>query len=113
MKDLAPEIYRQRLVIEAKPTIEITKEKIDEYLKKLSKILNMALVFGPLTRKNEEYGYSSYVYWEESGTHLYHWYKPFPFLTIDIYTCKKFSNEEAAKFTEDFFGAKEIVWKEV
>ena len=113
MKDLAPKIFRQRLIIEATLHSAIVKHKVDEYLKKLSKLLNMTLVMGPLTRENLRYGFSSYIYWEESGTHFYYWHKPYPFLSVDIYTCKKFDVDTAVNFTEEFFGAKEIVFKSV
>ncbi len=113
MKDLAPQIYRQRLVIEATLLSPIKKESVNVYLKKLSKLLKMTLVMGPLTRENPRYGFSSYIYWEESGTHFYYWHKPFPFLSVDIYSCKKFDKSNAVRFTKEFFKAKEIVAKSV
>lgn len=111
MKNLSPTIFRQRLVIEATLNSTINKKQIDEYLKKLSKLLKMTLVMGPLTRENPRYGLSSYIYWEESGTHLYYWHKPYPFLSVDIYTCKKFDIKVAVEFTKKFFNVKEIVSK--
>ena len=63
-KDLSPTIYRKRLIIEGKPSIIVNKTKIDNYLKRLSKLLKMTLVLGPLTRENPRYGLSSYIYWE-------------------------------------------------
>ncbi len=113
MKDLAPTIFRQRLIIEATLNANTNKQSIDEYLKNLSDLLDMTIVMDPLTRENPKYGFSSYVYWEESGTHLYHWHKPYPFLSVDIYTCKQFDVDTAVTFTKDFFGAKEIVFKSV
>ena len=112
-KNLSPKIYRKRLIIEGKPSVIVNKKRIDDYLKRLSKLLKMTPVAGPLTRENPKYGLSSYIYWEESGTHFYYWHKPFPFLSVDIYTCKKFRNEAAIKFTKKHFGITQIVWKEV
>src|SRR3989338_5620768 len=88
-KNLSPKIYRKRLIIEGKPSVIVDKKRIDNYLKRLSKLLKMTLVAGPLTRENPKYGLSSYIYWEESGTHLYYWHKPFPFVSVDIYTCRR------------------------
>lgn len=112
-KDLSPTIYRQRLVIEGIPNKAIEAKSVDQYLKRLSRLLKMTLVMGPLTRTNPRYGRSSYIYWEESGTHFYTWDKPFPFFSVDIYTCKKFKVKDAVDFTKKFFKTKEIVWKQV
>ena len=112
-KDLSPAIYRKRMIIEGKPSIKVTKKQVNNYLKKLSKILGMKLVMGPLTRENPRYGISSYIYWEESGTHFYYWDKPFPFLSVDIYTCKRFKSEVALSFTKNFFKIKNVVWKDI
>ena len=112
-KDLSPTIFRKRLIIEAKPYAEVIEQQVDAYLQELSTLLKMTLVAGPLTRNNPRYGISSYIYWEESGTHFYHWKHPFPFLSVDIYTCKPFSVNEAVEFTRKYFKATELVWKEV
>ena len=112
-KNLSPTIYRKRLIIECKLNTKITDKTVDEYLIELSKLLKMTLVAGPLTRNNPRYGISSYIYWEESGTHFYYWNKPFPFLSIDIYSCKSFSSEEAVEFTHKYFNATELVFKEI
>ncbi|KKP43558.1 MAG: hypothetical protein UR46_C0019G0006 [Parcubacteria group bacterium GW2011_GWA1_33_6] len=112
-KDLSPTIYRKRLIIEGVPNKVVDKNKIDDYLNRLSKLLKMTLVIAPLTRENPRYGLSSYIYWEESGTHFYYWHKPFPFLSIDIYTCKKFETKVAMEFTRKYFAMGKIVFKEI
>lgn len=112
-KNLSPSIYRTRLIIEGTPSSEVGIKEVDGYLKKLSKLLKMTLVMGPLTRENPRYGLSSYIYWEESGTHFYYWKKPFPFLSVDIYTCKKFKTKMAIDFTKKHFSLSKIAWKEI
>src|SRR3989338_2490669 len=111
-KDLSPTIYRKRLIIEGVPNKVVDKNKIDDYLNRLSKLLKMTLVIAPLTRENPRYGLSSYIYWEESGTHFYHWKNPL-FFSVDIYTCKKFKTEVAVEFTKNYFQVSEVVWKDV
>jgi len=108
-KNLAPTIYRKRLIIEGTPSIAVNKRVIGSYLKKLSRLLRMNLVMGPLTRTNPKYGFSSYIYWEESDTHLYFWHKPFPFLSVDIYTCKRFNTKTAITFTKRHFKFTKVV----
>lgn len=112
-KNLAPSIHRQRLIIEGVPEVTVNRRMIDTYLKLLSKVLNMTLVMGPLTRENPRYGYSSYIYWEESGTHFYFWHKPFPFISVDIYSCKKFQPVKAVSFTKKHFRLNKLVWKDI
>lgn len=112
MKDLAPSIYRQRLVIEGYPQKEITGEEVKDYLSKLSGILKMKTVLDPLTHRSDKYGEAGWIHWETSGAHFYAWDVPILFFSVDIYTCKAFKVEDAVKFTKDYFSAKEVVFKE-
>lgn len=113
MKDLAPTIYRQRLIVEGKCDQLITCNQIKEYLSKLSDALNMKTLLAPVTHKSEKFGWTGWIHWESSGCHVYAWDKPAPFFSSDIYTCKKFDIDIAVKFTKDFFEAKEIAFKSV
>ena len=111
MEDLAPEIFRQRMIIEGKPKTDITSEMIKNYLSKLSGVLDMITLLEPTTHKSEKFGWAGWIHWETSGAHFYAWDNPESFFSVDIYTCKKFSEKDAFDFTKEFFGAKEIVWK--
>lgn len=110
-KDLAPEIYRQRLVIEGKPNYSITDADIREYLSKLSKVLKMKTVLKPITHKSTKFGWAGWIHWETSGAHFYAWDVPFLFFSVDIYTCKKFDDSVAVKFTKKFFNVDGLVFK--
>ena len=113
MEDLAPKIYRQRLIVEGKCDQPITDSQIKEYLVKLSEALKMTTLIDPVTHKSDKYGWAGWIHWDSSGCHFYAWDKPFPFFSADIYTCKKFDVDTAVNFTKEFFGAKEIVFKSV
>jgi S-adenosylmethionine decarboxylase len=113
MKNLCPKIFRQRMIIEGTCDININKNIIAKYMSNLSKLLKMRAVWGPKVRLNPDYGFSAYIYWEESGCHFYYWKKPFPFFSVDIYTCKKFSSKTAVNYTKKFFKSKKIVFKNV
>lgn len=110
-KQIAPEIYRQRLVIEGKPACSITDEHIKEYLTKLSGVLNMKTLLEPVTHKSERFGWAGWIHWEASGAHFYAWEQPYLFFSVDIYTCKKFDEDIAVKFTKEFFKADEVVFR--
>ncbi len=112
IKDLAPNIFRQRLVIEGLPSRVFSREEQEEYLSKLSTTCDMVLLIEPVMHRSDKYGWAGWIHWETSGAHLYLWESPQLFFSVDIYTCKEFSVEKAVKFTKEFFDAKEIVYKE-
>lgn len=111
MQDLAPQIYRQRQVIEGYPSRPITDEQIKEYLSELSKVTEMVQLLTPVTHRSDLYGWAGWIHWETSGAHFYAWEKPLLFFSVDIYTCKAFDPEKTVRFTKEFFGAEQIVSK--
>lgn len=112
MKDLAPSIHRQRLVIEGYQKEHISDAKIREYLSLLSVHIDMKELIEPVTHMSDLYGWAGWIHWETSGAHFYSWDRPILFFSVDIYTCKAFSNESAVEFTKNFFEATKIVYKE-
>ena len=111
MRDLAPEIHRQRLVVEGLCPQPIDAASIREYLSQLSKAIDMVELMEPVTHQSPLYGWAGWIHWETSGAHFYAWDDP-KFFSVDIYTCKPFAAEDAVTFTEKFFAASEIVFKE-
>jgi hypothetical protein len=109
--DLAPEILRQRLVVEGTIRQRITPEDIVEYLSGLSEVCGMTPLMTPVTHRSDLYGWAGWIHWEASGVHFYAWEKPLLFFSVDIYTCKAFSPERVIQFTTDFFRADPVVAK--
>ena len=112
MVDLAPEIYRQRLVVEGLVTAPISAEQIEDYLSRLSGVLDMVTILQPVTHQSDAYGWAGWIHWETSGAHFYGWDQPRLFFSVDIYTCKEFSARSAVDFTTDFFSATEVSYRE-
>ena len=112
MKDLAPTICRQRLVVEGIPEKPITDEMIKAYLSALSPELEMISLTEPVTHLSDKFGWSGWIHWSTSGAHFYAWERPILFFSVDIYTCKPFSAQKAVDFTQQFFNAKEVAYKE-
>lgn len=112
MKDLAPQIVRQRLVIEGYPSQPIDAKSIKKYLAHLSDVLNMTTIMEPVTHRSDLYGEAGWIHWETSGSHFYAWEKPLLFFSVDIYTCKEFSVSDAVDYTRSFFKTRAIEWKE-
>ena len=109
MPDLAPMIFRQRLVIEGTCRWPIVEDQIKRYLSKLSDVCGMRLLVEPVTHLSENYGWAGWIHWESSGAHFYAWDTPVLFFSVDIYTCKKFDAERASEFTRSFFQAPQAV----
>jgi len=115
--DLAPTIIRKRLVIECIHNQNINEQLINDYMIELSDIMNMTIVIPPVINKVEEYGYSGYMSWKESGMHVYTWDQTEErpnFMSIDIYTCKDFTINDVIQFTKEKFKNKIsiITWRE-
>lgn len=120
-RNLAPNIIRQRLMMEAITESIVEPPQIKEYLIKLAEISKMEIIGGPYTRSAHECGYAGWVHWKTSGCHLYTYPANAwggvnePLLTIDTYTCKPFSVAEVVEFTREYFQIRleEMVWREV
>jgi S-adenosylmethionine decarboxylase len=110
-RDLAPDILRQRLVIEGVPARPIDDEQIRRYLSALSRAVDMVQLIEPVTHRSDLYGWAGWIHWETSGAHFYAWEQPRLFFSVDLYTCKAFEVDTAVSFTRDFFSAGTIVAK--
>lgn len=113
--DLAPDIVRQRLIVEGTLHNIFQPEEITEYAKEMSSVLNMELVTSPVLNYEPKYGWCAFVHWKESGMHIYTWDDRIPkFFSVDIYTCKTFDPMDAIRYTEEFLGDNliKLTWKE-
>lgn len=109
MRDLAPTIHRQRLVVEGSVRSSITADDIVRYLKELGRLTDMRVLTEPVTHQSPMYGWAGWVHWETSGAHFYAWDTPHRFFSVDVYTCKAFDPEAVTAFTAEFFEATETV----
>jgi S-adenosylmethionine decarboxylase len=110
-RDLAPQILRQRLVIEGYPALPISDDQIKDYLNRLSKFIGMRTLLVPVTHRSDLYGWAGWIHWETSGAHFYAWEQPLLFFSVDIYTCKAFNVDVALEFTRRYFEASDITYK--
>src|SRR3989338_36723 len=109
MENLAPEIVRQRLLIEGLYRIDVDEATIRDFFKKLVEELGLRTyaeptIFVPnnLGRK-ENSGFDAFVPLIDSGTSLYVWTGTTKFVSCIIYTCKKFDEQKAIEVTKNFF----------
>jgi S-adenosylmethionine decarboxylase len=114
-EDLAPDICRQRMIVEGILHNPFGPEEMAIYSTEISKVLDMTPVSKPTTDYADGYGYCCFMHWKESGMHIYGWENRDPkFFSIDIYTCKKFDPRDVVRYTQDFFTDNliKIAWRE-
>tara|TARA_Y100001938_G_C8083488_1_gene430519 strand:+ start:1590 stop:2036 length:447 start_codon:yes stop_codon:yes gene_type:complete len=114
-KDLAPDIFRQRIIIEGTLHKPFLAEDMTRYCNEITEVLKMTAVTAPVCNYDPDYGWCAYTHWKESGMHIYGWddRKP-PFFSIDIYTCKAFDPQHAINYSKEFFGENliDLAWRE-
>ncbi len=113
MRDLAPSIYRQRLVIEGSCSEAIGAAEISEYLTDLSNTIDMVALIEPVTHLSPTYGWAGWIHWETSGAHFYAWDEPDLFFSVDIYSCKPFDVAHAVEMTRERFGCSDVEFAEL
>lgn len=112
-KNLAPNIIRQRVMIEGTTKELVGPEQISSYLLALAEVTKMEVIGGPYTRSAHELGFAGWIHWRTSGCHFYSYSGSPALFTVDCYTCKPFSCEAAAEFTKNYFHTLELVWREI
>ena len=116
LKDLAPAVFRQRLLVEGFFSGEMTEDRVRTYLLQLAESLDLRtygdpVVFQPTSGmgKEENSGFDAFVPLIDSGISGYFWTGP-RFFSILLYTCKGFEADKAIASTREMLGAQgEIV----
>jgi len=113
MQNLAPNITRQRLLLEGFYTIHADKQVIDSYFRGITDHLKLRMYGEPIIfspgwdGKEENQWYDAFVPLIDSGISVYVWSNS-KFLSLIIYTCKDFDAQKAADFTKEFWGIETI-----
>lgn len=113
MKNLAPSIQRQRLLLEGFYQRTVTQDTIAEYFRHITSALDLRMYGEPIIfspggeGKVENQGYDAFVPLIDSGISLYVWSNA-KFMSLIIYTCKAFDSEGAVQGTREFFNMEEV-----
>ena len=113
MRDLAPNITRQRLLIEGLYSGEVGKQQVLEYLTGVSQKLELRTYGEPIIHspggdgRQENQGFDAFIPLIDSGIALYVWTESHFFSTV-IYTCKSFDSGLAISYTREFFKCSDI-----
>ena len=116
MRNLAPEITRQRLLIEGLYTSDINEEAVRKFLLGIAEHLDLRCYGEPIIHapeglgKEENEGFDAFLPLIDSGISLYVWSAK-KFFAAVLFTCKDFDAETAISFTESFFASTEIEFK--
>ena len=113
MRDLAPEIIRQRLLIEGIYSIDVNRETIESYLLGIASHLDLKTYGSPIIHapngigKAENEGFDAFIPLIDSGISLYVWSASKFFATV-LFTCKAFDTNRSLSYTEELFDTTEI-----
>jgi len=114
MEKIAPEIIRQRLLIEGYYDHHVDKKMIENFFEGITQHLKLRTYQKPIIYvpdglgREENKGFDAFVPLVDSGIALYVW-TPQGFLSLIMYTCKQFDNKEALAFTKNFFNMKDEI----
>ena len=113
MRDLAPDIVRQRLLIEGLYGRDIAREDVERYLVDVAAHLSLRTYGKPIVHapggagKDENQGFDAFIPLIDSGISLYVWSKRRFFAAV-LFTCKTFDERKALDFTQGFFAAADL-----
>jgi S-adenosylmethionine decarboxylase len=105
----APEITRQRLLVEGYFTTEVDEGHIEGYLRGVAAHLDLRsygqpAIFAPGgSGREENQGFDAFLPLIDSGISVYVWTGP-RFISALLFTCKAFDENEAIRYTRDYFG---------
>ena len=113
MRDIAPAITRQRLLIEGLYGIEVDEEKVEAYLHGLAAHVGLrtygrGAIFAPGGEgKDENQGFDAFLPLIDSGISVYVWTSA-RFVATVLFTCKRFDEAAAVAFTKEFFDLTDV-----
>jgi S-adenosylmethionine/arginine decarboxylase-like enzyme len=107
LTNIAPDIFRKRLLIEGYFTVEVTAKKLEAYFADLTGELGLQTYAQPIIHhtsagKEINEGFDGFVPLVDSGIYIAVWVNP-GFLSTIIYTCGEFDAEKAVEFVKGFF----------
>lgn len=117
MRDLAPEIVRQRLLVEGFFTVDVDENVIRAFFDRITDALGLRTygaptVFAPVGEgRAENQGYDAFVPLIDSGISLYVWTGP-RFLSVVAFTCKPFDVDAAIAVTREYFAMTAVEYTE-
>ena len=113
MRELAPDIVRQRLLIEGVYTTDIDSDAVEQYLLGVAAHLDLRTYGRPIVHapggagKEDNEGFDAFIPLIDSGISLYVWSRKRFFAAV-LFTCKSFDIDRALQYTDAYFGATQL-----
>jgi S-adenosylmethionine/arginine decarboxylase-like enzyme len=113
LTNIAPEIFRKRLLVEGYFNIEITVEILNDYFTQITDGLGLRTYGPPIIHKTSgagkevNEGFDGFVPLIDSGIYISVWVNS-EFLSTIIYTCGEFDEEKAVRLLREFFQMGEL-----
>jgi hypothetical protein len=108
LTNIAPEVFRKRLLVEGYFAREITVESLRDYFSHITGELSLRTYGDPIIHqtggagKDINEGFDGFVPLVDSGIYIGVWVNP-RFLSTIIYTCGEFDEDKAVSLVKDFF----------
>ncbi len=109
----APEIVRQRLLVEGYFTVDLDAAVVDRFLQGIAAHLGLRsygqpAIFAPEGKgRAENQGFDAFLPLIDSGISLYVW-SAARFMSTVLFTCKRFDEDAAVLYVREFFGLTEL-----
>jgi hypothetical protein len=108
LTDIAPDIFRKRLLFEGYFNVEVSAATVLGYFSHITTALGLRTYGDPIVHethgagKNVNEGFDGFVPLVDSGIYIGIWVNP-KFLSTIIYTCGEFDSERAIEAVKEFF----------
>lgn len=108
LTNIAPEIFRKRLLVEGYFRVEVTEDRLRDYFSRITSGLELRTYGEPIIHrtsgagKDINEGFDGFVPLVDSGIYIGVWVNP-KFLSTIIYTCGEFDEEKAVSLVEEIF----------
>ena len=108
LTDIAPDIFRKRLLIEGYFTTDITDKTVEEFFAHITGGLGLKTYGPPIVHhtsgagRDVNQGYDGFVPLIDSGIYVGVWVNP-RFVSTVIYTCGEFDEDKAIELMKEFF----------
>jgi hypothetical protein len=115
MRDLAPDITRQRILIEGFFTIDVDEDVIGSFFERISGELGLRMYGTPIVfapggeGRAENEGFDAFAPLIDSGISVYVWTRP-RFVSVVAFTCKRFDEQKAVDVTTEYFEMPDVEW---
>ena len=113
LTNIAPEIFRKRLLVEGYFGVEVNENSLQEYFWRITSELGLRTYGEPIIHKtggagkdiNE--GFDGFVPLIDSGIYISVWINP-KFLSTILYTCGEFDADKAVSLVKEIFRLSEF-----